>query len=290
VAVIEVSSRQLVVQGFADKVQCLWYFCLNDFLFAYAPECGQAPLDKTEGKIFVARRQLRVSRRLVEAVHWLHKCLGHAASSVSMTKCLREGAWRGVPLNIDDSMVQRVLDKVQCLACKLGQTNKLPMSQGTGMTECLVGEEFSVDAIVKVNPVSIRGFTGYYVFKELSVGYLFVVLFKTHDAENLVASFKEMYLFFRSHGHRPKQLRFDAGRVENSRHVYEELSKMEVETSPAAVEQQNQNPVERDVQTVKKGVSSMMIDQSSLSASYWCFGISMFIDARNCVINFRSGY
>ena len=128
------ASRQLVVQGFADKVQCLWYFCLNDFLFAYAPECGQAPLDKTEGKIFVARRQLRVSRRLVEAVHWLHKCLGHAASSVSMTKCLREGAWRGVPLNIDDSMVQRVLDKVQCLACKLGQTNKLPMSQGTGMT------------------------------------------------------------------------------------------------------------------------------------------------------------
>jgi hypothetical protein len=37
VDVIEVSSRQLVVQGFADKVQCLWYFCLNDF-------CSHMPL------------------------------------------------------------------------------------------------------------------------------------------------------------------------------------------------------------------------------------------------------
>ena len=63
---------------------------------------------------------------------------------------------------------------------------------------------------------------------------------------------------------------------------------MEIVPSPAALEEQNQNPVERDVQTVKKGVSAMMIDQSSLSAAYWCFAVTMYVEAKNCVLNVHS--
>ncbi len=66
------------------------------------------PLDKTDGIVRIAMREKRVSRRLVEAVHWLHKCMGHAVSSMAMVMCLKEGARRGVPLDINERMVQRV--------------------------------------------------------------------------------------------------------------------------------------------------------------------------------------
>ena len=32
----------------------------------------------------------------------------------------------------------------------------------------------------------------------------------------------------------------------------------------------------------------MMVDQSSLSAAFWCFGVSMYVDALNCVLNSHS--
>jgi hypothetical protein len=199
VEVVEAETRQTVVRGYADKVQCLWYFCINDFVCAYAPEVNAVPLDKTDGKVRIAKRQKRVSQKLVDAVHWLHKCMGHAASPTTMAKCLKEGAWRGVPLDIDDKMVLRVLERVQCVACKLGLTNKLPTPEGVGMREWEIGEIFSVDAIVKVNPVSVRGYTGFYLIKELRTGHLTAVPFKIHDAENLIAAVKEVYLFFRSY-------------------------------------------------------------------------------------------
>ena len=77
--------------------------------------------------------------------------------------------------------------------------------------------------------------------------------------------------------------------MENSQQVYAELCKVEMVSVSAAAEQQNQNLVERDVQTVKKDVSAMMIDQSSLSAAYWWFGVVMYVEARNCVLNIHSG-
>ena len=71
--------------------------------------------------------------------------------------------------------------------------------------------------------------------------------------------------------------------------VSEALSEWGMTDVSAATEEQCQNPVERDVQTLKKGVSSMMIDQQSLSRRFWCFAVEGFVEAKNVVVNTLSG-
>ena len=51
---------------------------------------------------------------------------------------------------------------------------------------------------------------------------------------------------------------------------------------PAAVGKQNQNPVEREAQTLIKGVACLMADQLSLGATWWCYAVESWIDTANC--------
>ena len=58
--------------------------------------------------------------------------------------------------------------------------------------------------------------------------------------------------------------RFDAGSVENSADFVAFLSQSNIAPSPAAVEAQYQNPVERLVRTLKDNISAMIFSQQRL--------------------------
>ena len=47
------------------------------------------------------------------------------------------------------------------------------------------------------------------------------------------------------------------------------------------MDEQNQNPVEREVQTLKKGVSALLIDQYSLGLRWWCYAVESWIATAN---------
>ena len=51
---------------------------------------------------------------------------------------------------------------------------------------------------------------------------------------------------------------------------------------PAAPGHQHQNPVEREVQTLIKGVSCLLCDQQSLGASWWDYAVESWIRTANC--------
>ena len=51
---------------------------------------------------------------------------------------------------------------------------------------------------------------------------------------------------------------------------------------PAAPGHQHQNPVEREVQTLIKGVSCMLLDQHSLGATWWDYAVEQWIRTANC--------
>ena len=108
-----------MARGVVDPVEGLYVVSLSELLSAFDPE------GENEAKVLVARRRQRASKQVIEAVLWLHKCLGHAASFTAMDRSLKCGAWRGVPLDIDDVMVKLVMDKVRCLVCMFGKTNHL---------------------------------------------------------------------------------------------------------------------------------------------------------------------
>ena len=74
--------------------------------------------------------------------------------------------------------------------------------------------------------------------------------------------------FYNLHGHVVKKIRFDAGSTENALETVQFLETNRIQVDPAAVKSQFQNPVEREVQTLNKGVAALLIDQSSLGPSF----------------------
>jgi hypothetical protein len=61
----------------------------------------------------------------------------------------------------------------------------------------------------------------------------------------------------------------------------EYLESQGIDHSPAAVKSQFQNPVEREVQTVNKGVSTLFADQHLLSSYFWPYALNHWILAAN---------
>ena len=77
------------------------------------------------------------------------------------------------------------------------------------------------------------------------------------------------------------KLRSDAGATENIHDLQKCLSDMDIDYSPAAVNSQFQNPVEREVQTVNKEVATLFADQHLLNSSFWTYALNHWILAAN---------
>jgi len=87
--------------------------------------------------------------------------------------------------------------------------------------------------------------------------------------------------FYNLHGHVFKKIRFDAGSTENALETVQFLETNRIQVDPAAVKSQFQNPVEREVQTLNKGVAALLIDQSSLGPSFWDYAAESWVHTEN---------
>lgn len=77
--------------------------------------------------------------------------------------------------------------------------------------------------------------------------------------------------------------RCDAGSTDADAPVIEHFANHhKIVVDPAAVGKQNQNPVEREAQTLITGVGSIMEDQVSLGASWWCYAVELWVDTDYC--------
>jgi hypothetical protein len=95
-------------------------------------------------------------------VLWLHKRMGHP-SRLTMYQSIMHGTWTGLPDGLKPAQVNKILKNFHCLACELSKRNKNPTEQGDGFHALLPGEEISVDYQGKIEPPSVRGFTGFYL-------------------------------------------------------------------------------------------------------------------------------
>lgn len=107
-------------------------------------------------------KKKRLSNEITNKVHKLHKILNHADSPESMIQALREGAWDGVDDAITPEIIREVYKRVDCISCKLGKSNRLPMKQGYGVQIFNVGEHISVDRCGPISPVDINGYNFFY--------------------------------------------------------------------------------------------------------------------------------
>jgi hypothetical protein len=132
-----------------------------------------------------------------------------------------------------------------------------------------------------ISPVSVRGFTGFYLFKCLMSGYRHAIMVTEKSGATFNEALAHVIDFYNLHGHVVKKIRFDAGSTENSAETVDFLQLNRIGVDPAAPKCQYQNPVEREVQTASKGIAALLIDQSALGPSFWCFAAESWCHTAN---------
>ena len=82
-----------------------------------------------------------------------------------------------------------------------------------------------------------------------------------------------------------RKLRFDAGSVEGSAEVAAGLAALGISSDDTPPGSQEKNPIERDNQSTKKTVATMLADQSLLGP--WSWGLAMLRsdDSHNSTVN-----
>ena len=128
----------------------------------------------------------------------------------------------------------------------------------------------------------MRGFNGFYLFKDKYSGYRHAIMVKDKLAKTYLNAVEQIIEFYNSHGYPVVKIRCDAGSTENDTTVVSTLnSKHRIKVDAAAVEHQNQNFVEREAQTLIRGVGCLLVDQQSLSNKWWCYAVQSWIQTAN---------
>ena len=104
---------------------------------------------------------------------------------------------------------------------------------------------------------------------------------KSKDSTNLKQAITAVTGWYKKHGFPTRKLRFDSGATEKGQKLTAFLAEMEIDYSPASVNSQFQNPVEREVQTVNKGVATLFADQHLLNSSFWTYALNHWILSAN---------
>jgi hypothetical protein len=186
------------------------------------------------------------------------------------------GTWTGLPTNITPAQVNKTLKNIHCLSCEMSKRNRDPIKEGDGFHAPSPGEELSVDYQGKINP-------GFYLFKDSYIGHRQAIMVKNKAASSYLNALQRVIIFYNSHGHTVRKLRCDAGTTEADSEVIEHLAlHHKIVVDPAGVGKQSQNPVEREAQTLIKGVGAVLTDQTQLSKAWWCYAVESWIDTANC--------
>ena len=106
-------------------------------------------------------------------------------------------------------------------------------------------------------------------------------MIKAHNATVVLDAFRQVQLKCLQHGHEVEFMRPDAGSVEMSLQVKEKAQEMGITILPAAVEHQEQDLVERYIQTVDNSIAAIMLDHDLLDSSWHDFAAYDAVDGHN---------
>ena len=302
--------NKLIYKGFYDKTRKLFQINIMDLILPSSPPHqpqiqedmligsniplrlrSDAPVESDEEKedtgVPATSRKKRKNERQTETIDpamikealWLHKRMGHLSRQVMM-KAIAHNAWTGIPVGLTPSIIDSVFHHIECTACSLGKRNRVPREKGTGIHPVHPGHTLSFD-YQPVSTLSITGHTGYFLFKCLCSGYRHAVLTKSKGTEYLKEAITSVTQWYKKHGFITRKLGFDSGATEKGHPLQEFLTEREIDYSPAAVNSQFQNPVEREVQTVNKGVATLFADQHLLNSSFWTYALNHWILSAN---------
>ena len=210
-------------------------------------------------------------RLIVKKVMHLHKCLGHAHF-----RALASGVRDNVIINtgLSYSDIMSVAEKIECVACALAKWKKV-YHVGSGLRPLYPFETVSFDRLGPYSPKAVGGFENAIIATCCTTGFMICKLINNYTGLVLVGFMADLVKFANKFGFCIRSVRFDAGAVENSNIFDDFLARVNIRSCPAGTERQNQNPVERYIQTIKDKVAACMADQAGVGAAFWGLCILM---------------
>lgn len=107
------------------------------------------------------------------------------------------------------------------------------------------------------------------------------VMSKGHDSNHFLLACEVMKNYFKKNGHIVSIIRCDAGSIENAESVIQQLANdFSIRVESASPECQYQNPCERGIQTLAKGVGAMFCRQAYLGNKTWNLAVLAWIDVQ----------
>ena len=152
------------------------------------------------------------------------------------------------------------------------------------------GDIISADYIGPIKPTSSTGYTGFFLFKDVCTGYGHCVCVSSKATEHFLDALTHTLAFYSHNNLRVRILRTDDENILQSRAVehYCNLPHNSIKLESSIPYQHWQNSVERDVQTVVRGVSTLLHAQVFLSAAHWDLALFHYIHLRNRTPNSRT--
>ena len=218
-----------------------------------------------------------LDQSMIRDVLWLHKRMGHP-SRATMYQSIFNGTWTELPSHIKPADINKVLKTLHCTACAMCKRNKLPQQTGDGQHAPLPGNVLSVDYQGKINPLSVRGYSGFYLFKDSCTGMRHAEMVKDKTATSFQKALNNVIQFYNSHGHTVLKIRCDAGSTENDAGI--------VFCGPQSmVSPSTQQPSESKIKTQSR-------ERSNLSSKEWdaYFSIRIHLVPSGGVMRFNRGY
>ena len=219
----------------------------------------------------------------------LHERLAHASvdamcNAVSGSK----PTWRQNPKSIiTASTIRKVFKEYNCIDCTLAKRNIASPSVNE-KTQYSPGETVSVDPVGPINPPTKEGYKYFILFKCVSTGYLHAFAVKSKDC--FLRCLTEVVDWYKARGYSPRILRSDNDTVILSQETQNYLVKSEIIHQLSAPYRHFQNAVEREVQTVTKGVSLLLHSQPWLPARLWHLALFHYVRCRNNTPNVHNKY
>ena len=199
----------------------------------------------------------------------MHEVFKHAHPH-KMAEAVKLGLWSG-DTDITAEDILKVFAHYDCISCKLGKLNHPQRNLGSGVNCYPPGYTLSIDFVGPIHPVSYNGFKYFYHIVDIATGYSSSILVKSK--KEFINVLTDVTMFYKRHNWLVKVIRVDADRLLISDEISTYLDSHQLIYEPAIPDEQNQNPVERYLQNLFKGESTLLHSQTMLSSKYWSLGL-----------------
>ena len=221
----------------------------------------------------------------------LHESMGHPDSETMCNAISgKRPTWKlSKHRAVTAAQIRKVFKDYVCLHCVLAKRNLSPPSKPSGDRDKLApGHTISTDLVGEITPPTHQGHRWFIVFKCVSTGYVHVRTVKQKN--EFFFSLKEVVGWYKARGFEPKILRTDDDVVEINAQVDAFLVEARMTRQTSAPYRQFQNAVEREVQTLVKGVTTLLHSQPWLRADQWDLALFHYVACRNNTPNVHNKF